>query len=212
MPIDANKLDDGDRVFLAEGYSEQGLIKAIFDHLQIRNAKVFNVEGEANLRASLLTLVGKVKAGTTLGCLGLVFDANDDYGARIMGIQTALQNVGLQFDKDRLDANLVFRHGDFPIGVFLSPGRQRPGRIEVMVLEEFGSRPITTCINSLVACVRNRSGGAVTLSEKARTHAYLAALNQAAGLGTAFQKGLMDLNHAAYAEVLAMIGSLARDN
>jgi len=205
--IDVNSLVDGSRVFIAEGSSERGLIKVLIESLRIEDANIFNVEGERNLKAALLSIGGKAKAGIKLACLGLVFDANNDYAAKLSSISANLKSAGFDFDATALNGRGIYSGGDLPIGVFLSPGGRQPGRIETMILKEIGSLSIVTCINCIVSCVRNHTG--ILMDEKARTSSYLCTRNSPVGVGTAFEKKLFDIDNAAYSEIKSMMSELA---
>lgn len=87
--------------------------------------------------------------------------------------------------------------GTIRYGVFLAPSQDRPGRIEDLVLETIDP-DIRTCISRLWDCAHAHARASHP-SAKAEV-AILIALrdDQGLGLGTAFERGLIDVGHAAF--------------
>jgi hypothetical protein len=205
--IDFNFLRPNSALFLAEGASEVGLVRAILESVHGVNADIFDVRGEKNLKTVLLALSDKLGGwDNAIRSIGIVFDANEDQGSKMASITSALTQTGFEFDPGNLDENGICRKGNMPIGVFISPGNGGPGRIETMILTEIRSSSINECLDGFAGCVVART--TVNLSEKGLVQAYLGGRNAAHGIGVAFEKGVLDINHEAYARVRNMVRHL----
>lgn len=205
--IDFNNLPIGGKVFLGEGASEAGLLGALVRDLGIQNAAIFTVGGEKYLKTVLLRLAAETSGPEAIGSLGIVFDANNNYASKLDSVEAALRAAGFEFEKDKLDAHGIYRDGNLPIGVFLSPGMKRPGRIETMVMYEVEDSTISSCLNYYDKCVFEKAQR--RLDEKGRVQTYLASFNAAVGLGIAFEKSLLNVGHTAYAEIRNMVLQLS---
>jgi Protein of unknown function (DUF3226) len=206
--IDFNALSRGSRLFLAEGSSELGLLNSAIESLGIDRAAVFDVQGEKNLNTVLKRAADQTGSRGVLACLGIVFDANDSYPTKLQSIAAALTSAGFVFDAAGLNQYGVFRGGNVPIGIYISPTNNAAGRIETMILGEVAASPVDVCVNNFATCVEQRSGR--QMDEKGRVQAYLASFNAAHGVAVAFEKGVLDIKHNTYAGVRRMLAELTR--
>ncbi len=206
--IDFNALPTRARLLLAEGSSEVGLLEAIVAELRIERTVVFDVKGERQLGTVLKALSLEAESRELLSCLGIVFDANADCGAKLTSIAAILRSNGFDFDEAQVDQYGIYAGPRLPIGIFVSPGQGRSGRIEHMILEEVASSSVGECIDQLAMCVGRSVGRA--LDEKGRVQAYLASFNAAHGVAVAFEKRILNIRHQAYADAREMVRQLTK--
>jgi len=205
--IDFNSLSPDSRLFLGEGSSEVGLLNAIIAELAVERAQVFEVKGEKHLKTVLEVLSDQATARAALSCLGIVFDANANAKAKLDSIAATLNSCGFDFDQANLSAQGVYS-GSLPIGVFISPGNGKAGRIETLILEEVASSSVQPCVEGFAKCVEHHSKRKV--DEKGLVQVYLGSFNAAHGIAVAFERRILDIRHNAYADVREMVRQLAQ--
>jgi len=206
--IDFNSLSPDSRLFLGEGSSEVGLLNAIVAELAVQRAVVFDVKGETHLKTVLNVLSDQVTARGPLSCLGIVFDANADAKAKLDSIAAILKSCGFDFDVANLSAEGVYTHGSLPIGVFISPGHGKAGRIETMILGEVATSPVQPCVQDFAKCIEQRSGR--KMDEKGLVQAYLGSFNAAHGIAVAFEKQILNIKHDTYSGVRELVRQLTQ--
>jgi hypothetical protein len=112
------------------------------------------------------------------------------------GIDGARRDVGKR--------NGFLEEGNKRYAVWISPNNKGPGTIENMVLDTF-DRKTRKCIADLWQCTGG-SGAVQGPSAKAEVAVWIALRNDAgAGLRTAFEKGLIDLDHQAFARLCSLV-------
>lgn len=202
--LDFSQLKQNSLVLLAEGNSETGFLYKLATHHHLVDAVVGNVQGERRLGTALRSLA---PYRSRLRALGLMFDANSDSIARLTSISDVLNNAGFSYNPNQVGLDGIFR-GQLDIGVFLSPGGQRSGRIENLVLDEIRTKSLWHCLEQLTACTQ-KVPGLVGYDEKSMVQIAISTLEGGVcGVGTAFKRGLLDVSHPAYQVVSAMITGL----
>lgn len=204
--IDFSAIPENHSIFIVEGSSEEGFVESVLKTNGLSNNTILNIEGEKNLALVLKSMGGHSIVQRSLS-IGLVFDANSDCESRKTAIVTKLEAEGFEFNISSVDSRGVYAGSKFQIGIFLSPGRDRAGRIEHMVLGEIRTAKENRCLDSLGDCLFPHIGN---LDEKAIVQIYISARGDPVGLGTAFKRGVFDLNHSTYDSAREMVLAIAR--
>jgi len=184
------------------------MLTAAIAELGVERAAVHEVKGEKHLKTVLRVLVDQVTVRAPLSCLGIVFDANADAKAKLDSIAATLKACGFDFEVSHLNATCIYTQGPFPIGVFISPGNGKAGRIENLILGEVASSPVQPCVEDFAKCIEQRSGR--KMDEKGLVQAYLGSFNAAHGIAVAFEKQILDIRHATYSGVRELVRQLTQ--
>jgi hypothetical protein len=198
------------KLFLAEGYAELGFLNR---QLTLINANPTEVgihcfKGLNRLATHIDALVNILD--TELGSiddiegLGLLADSETDFKGRT---ESAI-NFFRKFGFDRCAKDILskgkYAKGDRRIAISLSPSNSLNGRIEDLILKEIGESAINTCIASYDSCLEQASQ--TRLNSKAIAQVYISTQkSDLCGVGRAFESGILNVGHQAYANHLAMI-------
>ena len=195
------------KIFLAEGDAEGFFLEALFrdrDYPPDQYA-VFCYGGNRRLGIALKTLQGELLF-PDVNALGIMTDADTKSSGtrdsvmnhcrkiRYIGPRTILRSGFASFQRRKL-------------GVFVSPGGGRRGRIETLIKMEVAGEPENPCIEAFSDCLADTTGQ--TLSEKAIAQAFITSrIDSLCGVGRAFEAGVFDINNAAYEDAVNIFTNL----
>ena len=194
-------------VFLAEGASELLFIDKVLQHLNVSVADcaVFLLEGYQQLEDKIRNI--KKEPNFHAVCsLGVMLDADRYPDRRLRKTANALGLANFPSDENVLKNNRVCSRGQKKAGVFLSPGNGQRGRIENLVIDEIRTTEIFECLSNFGECTEGTSG---QLDDKGLVQCYISArAGDRCGLGRAFEAGILDVNHNAYAGARRFVQNL----
>lgn len=209
MKVEENlrRIPKGVRLFLAEGLSEVHFLDQCLGALGCeQDAVIHCIKGLGNL-GTVLKLLEQTPGFADLRCLGVMVDAETDHEARLTSLTGHFQNVGLVLDRAAVAQSAVCCMKPCPVGVFISPGAGRTGRIETLVRTEITGHPAWTCIAPIEDCiehaVKRRPG------DKQVVQMFIAALKDGlSNVGDAFREGVLNAGHPAYEQPRALFAQL----
>jgi hypothetical protein len=207
MAIDPNQLPKGGFLLFAEGNSEEGLLKAALRQLGRVDATVLNIRGINRFKTVLQSYFGGTEQ-PDLGGIGILFDAEQaGYAARLTSLCDILARFGIDVDRPAIEAGSISTGGTYRVGIFVSPDNRSPGRIEQLVLQEVRSSDVAQCVDQLAECWLGAAGKAI--DEKGLAQVYISGRSgDVCGIGTAFDKGTLDIANGAYSGIVRMVSDL----
>lgn len=194
-------------LFYAEGDSEVLFLEKTLEVLRAdptRNATVC-FAGLANLTAKV-QLPAKHKNFSQIQSFGMMLDAEGDLAARQQSIQAAAKSLGFP----NLPPSGQVQQGTKKFGAFISPGKNKGGAIEDLILGEISTKPIWSCIADFVKCSRNLG---LPLNSKSITQIYISVMASTTaprlcGVGRAFEAGILDPAANCYQDVRQLVQQL----
>lgn len=182
-------------LFLAEGRAEVGLLRQLLKSLCAGDdAAILCAEGVERIPQLIKRLVQPPAMGD-LRSVTVVADADSDPSSRRKRIWDALPMSDSACASGKVEGSTVA--GSPRYAVWLSPDNSRCGRIEDLVLETIDPS-IVDEIRHFWRRVGHRNKDA-NPSSKAIVAIWIAlCANEGFGLGTAFERGLIDLDHRAF--------------
>lgn len=168
---------------------------------------IFCFRGVKNFYRGMIAALSPEQEWAQLISVTAVADADGSPTGRSDQIWDAFERAGIV---TRPQANVGKRSGrvvtasGLSVAVWLSPGRRKAGAIEDMVIDTIGS---DLCNRIAYFWRKNHTGsGAKGPSAKAKVAIWLALkANEGMGLGTAFMKGLIDLDHAVFRSLRQLV-------
>jgi hypothetical protein len=116
-------------------------------------------------------------------------------------VESAIRNAGLVPPT----APGQYSSGVPTVGVFLIPAADQPGALEDLCLASLADDPVLACADEYFTCIERRTTG-MAPAAKARIHAWLAAQTPPGlRLGEAAERGLLPLDHPAFAPLRAFL-------
>jgi hypothetical protein len=196
----------GSKLFLAEGQSEAGFIERILLNTGHDDAIVYCFEGIERV-GTVLKSLNDVPGFSKLRFLGMMLDAEVSFSARVQSIIHHFSNFGVALPIDNVRNARIYADGPCPIGIFISPGAGRDGRIEDIAMDEIRSSPFWACLEAYADCIRAKSSN--SLDNKSLVQAYISSIKGSlCGVGRAFQASVLDVNHQAYNQPRELIQAL----
>ncbi len=186
------------KIFLAEGMAEALFLDTIFTRKNFDKNEycVFCIKGISNLKFSLKTLSSEVEFDH-VNSLGIMIDAENNLEGRMISILKQLREIDLSDDNFDLKKETIYQYKERQIGVFISPGTGKNGRIETMIFEEIVTRNEYACITDYLKCLNDRCK--INLDEKALVQIFISSKqSDLCGTGRAFEAGILDVEHKAY--------------
>lgn len=184
-------------VFLAEGKPEWLFLDKVLEESNAseQDCVVFLLRGYTDLEKKI-RLILEEENSDNISSLGIMLDANNVPDRRLKKAAGALKRAGFPSEENDLRDGGICAEGARKTAVFLSPGHGRKGRIENLVLEEIRTSDLFDCVSGFKACVE---GVPCQIDEKGVVQTYISArVGGLCGVGHAFQKGVLDINHDAY--------------
>ncbi len=184
-------------VFLAEGKAEWLFIDKVLkaSDASMRDCVVFLLEGYTGLENKIRLLLWEENSNN-ISSLGIMLDANNVPDQRLRKAANALKRAGFPSNENELRDGGICADGARRTSVFLSPGQGRKGRIEDLIIEEIRTTDLFDCVSGFKACVE---GVRCQIDDKGVVQTYISArAGDLCGVGRAFQKGVLDINHDAY--------------
>lgn len=189
-------------LFILEGQDEVGLFERLLAACGAGNdAKTVCVHGIKKIQAETRRLLRKPEAAA-LRSVTIVGDADADPRPALDRLWGAFELQPAEFRKARQQGFLV--KGDCRYAVWVSPGSGRPGALEDLVLDTLDDKT-RSCIDELWRCAGGNARKA-TPSSKAAVAVWVALRDdRGLGLGTAFERGLVDLAHSAFKPLRSLL-------
>lgn len=209
MTIEENlrEIPKGARLFLAEGPSEVHFLAQCLRVLGCeQDAVIHCIKGLGRL-GTVLKALAQTPGFDALRCLGVMVDAETDHAARANSLMDHFQKVGLALDRAAIAQSAVCCTHPCPVGVFISPGAGRAGRIETLARAEITGHLAWPCIAPIEDCIEhavNRRPG-----DKQVVQMFIAALKDGlSNVGDAFREGVLNAGHPAYEQPRALFAQL----
>ncbi len=187
------------KVIVAEGADARFFCIHAIAAYGLANIEVINFGGIAELTPGLKTLQSITGFGQVQS-LGVIRDAEHDFGKALESVRTSMQRSGLPLP----DSDVEAASGRPRTSVFVFPGlvnedlQPASGTLEDLCLATIDDAPTMACVNAFIECAE-RAGCDVRHPHKARVHAYLAAHDKFVGmkLGEAARAGAWSWEHPA---------------
>lgn len=196
------------KVFLAEGDAEAFFLEAVFRHHDYPRHEyaVFCYGGNKFLDIALKTLQGD-KLFPDVTALGIMTDADNNPDGRKNSVLNHCRNINYIGPRTRLGTSGIASFGGRKLGLFVSPGGGKKGRIEDLVKKEIANNPEHPCIEAFSDCLNGVTGD--SLSEKAVAQVFITSRNDTlCGVGRAFEARILDINDPAYAKAAQIFTSI----
>ncbi len=163
---------------VCEGNTDKAFLEHLIEHLGLQDFKVGTPErvgahGVSGFRKYLLAIETSSGPARLRGLL-VVADADDDPAQRFNEVRAALARIGCDvpepFTPRRVDSK------NLTVGVFLMPGRGRPGTLEHLLLDAvFEHRPeLERCVNEFQECLNGPAAWPENKRAKMQLHALIA--------------------------------------
>jgi hypothetical protein len=186
------------KIFLAEGLAEALFLNTLFTRKNFDENEycVFCIKGISNLGTSLKYLCSETEFDQVKS-LGIMIDADDNPKGRMDSVLNHLNNHDLSDENFDLKENTVFEYNERQIGIFISPGEGKKGRIETIIVEELSTKKEYECISEYINCLSERCHN--TLDEKAIVQIYISSKkSDLCGTGRGFEAMILDIDHKTY--------------
>ena len=174
-------------LLIGEGKDEELVFSALVRYLKLEEKiQVANYGGKNEL-LSFLESWHIFPDFSTLTALGITRDADNDYGAALASVNTAVQSAKFP-DSLRIET-------------FILPKAGAPGALEAVILEAAAATPAWPCVTAFAECVETKEPAALSPTEhdKRKLHAWLSTLPRPAlRLGEAANAGLIPFDHEAF--------------
>lgn len=194
-------------LFLVEGHAEEGLVKVLLRNSTCPASQISIkcLEGINNLDLALRQLVSEPE-WQMLHSVTIVLDADDDPQKRLEDVwqrlKTQLSCSTLEIAHAKQKGIILYRGTRY--AVWLNPGPGQPGKIEDLVLKTVDP----DCVAYIQRIWRKTSPRDCVgpPSAKALVAVWIACrANKGLGLGTAFERGLIDVGHDAFEPLTNLI-------
>lgn len=184
-------------VLLGEGLSECLFIEAVLRAENATKCAIFDIRGVGELEKRL-EIVSSQPGFANVLKLALMIDSDNDPLGRIAKAVSAFGAVGYPADTATLTAGKLCREASRVSALCLNPAQGTSGCIEDLVLDELRTRVEHRCIDTLLQCLKAKTG--VELSKKAIAQIFVStrANSGLCGLGRAFLNGMLDVAEPAY--------------
>ncbi len=196
------------KIFLAEGLSEALFLDTIFTRKNFNQNEycVFCIKGITNLKTSLKYLNSEAEFNQVIS-LGIMIDADDNPEGRMISILRQLCEIDLSDENFDLKKQTNYQYKGRQIGVFISPGAGKKGRIETMIADEIVTRSEYACISDYLECLDERCN--INLDEKALVQIFISSKkSDLCGTGRGFEAGILDVDHQAYQTAVTTFTSI----
>ncbi len=194
------------RLLFVEGFDEERFFNHLFKESKIENIQIINCYGKQNIpnRIKILPVEANFEIVKTIG---IVRDADNDPNGAFISIVNALKSSGLPIPKRQGS----FTSGKPKTGIFIIPGVKREGIFEDLCLDSVATDPAFECIEDYFACLGKIENCLPSIPSKAKMQVYLASKEKSyLRLGEAAEKGIWNLKHAAFEEILEFIEKLQK--
>jgi len=196
------------KIFLAEGTAEALFIDTLFTKKQFNENEycVFCFAGINKLKTTLKNITNRVEFEQVTS-LGIMIDADDHPEGRMESVLQQLCDFDLSDNKFDLKKDTIYQYKERQIGVFISPGEGKNGRIETMIAEEIAKRNEYACIADYLECLNKKCN--LKLDEKALVQIFISSKqSNLCGTGRAFEAGILDVDHEAYESAVITFTSI----
>jgi len=188
------------KLLLTEGADAYWFSKWAVSGYALSRIQVIDFGGNQQLETKLTTLQ-RIPGYHQVEALGIIRDAESNASAAVESVQLALERAKLTVPDNAFEV----KSGSPKVGIFLFPGpgngekTPRPGTLEDFCLFTVKGKPVMSCIDSFLDCVKD-VGCDVRHPHKASLHAYLTANDKFVGmkLGEAGRAGAWDWEHPAF--------------
>ncbi|MER9371491.1 DUF3226 domain-containing protein [Mesorhizobium sp. M0491] len=212
---DASTRPGATRLLMAEGYAEVGFIETYLATLQtpINQVILTCFKGVANLAQSVRVMRKVLDPGEgagRFGRVGVFADAEQNPAGRLDAVVDSADQFGFGAVSQNLRQTNFCDAGQRRFAFHLAPNNVGAGMIEDLVAAEIAGSSIAQCLTDYRACVL--AADAMNLSSKAQAQIFILTKrnSDAAGLGRAFQDGILDVMHPAYANFRDAINRLVQ--
>ena len=196
------------KIFLAEGLSEALFLERLFEERSLNPHEliVFCFKGVNNF-GPILKLLNDEENFSQITSLGIMLDADSKPKYRLNSVLRECRKIEFISDKAIMTEPGIFREEGRNLGIFVSPGEEKNGSIETLIMSEIEERPEFACLEELVNCLRNL--GCPKLSEKALCQMFISLKrDRVCGAGRGFQAGIFDITHSAYEQAARIFMSV----
>ena len=197
-----------EKIFLAEGLAEALFFDTLFtkNNFDENEYCVFCFKGISNLTYSLKILCSEPEFDHVKS-LGIMIDADDNPKGRMDSTLRYLHHYDLSDENFVLEENTIFEYKGRRIGIFISPGMGKEGRIETMIVEEIATKKEYDCILEYFNCLNERHH--INLDEKAIVQIYISLKkSDLCGTGRGFEAGIFDIEHIIYESAVTTFTSI----
>ena len=189
---------------LVEGRDEELFFGALLRELGINDVQVQNCRGKDNLSIVLLEIAQDPDIHL-INSIGIVRDADLSANGAFQSVQSALRRSNLPVPTRMLQSTA----GNPSLSVFIMPDNASNGALEQLCLSALVDDPAMPCVEDFLKCISDRVFEPPRDQQKARIHAFLASREDPElRLGEAAQRGYIDWNHPAFAQLSRFLQSL----
>jgi hypothetical protein len=196
------------KIFLAEGTAEALFLNTLFTLRQFNENEycIFCIKGLNNLKTSLKILNSREEF-EQVKSLGIMVDADSNPQGRMASVLQQLCDFDLSDKNFDLKTDTTYQYKGRRIGVFISPGAGKKGRIENMIAEEIIAKDEYTCISNYMKCLDEKCNR--KLDEKALVQIFISSnKSDLCGTGRGFEVGILDVEHKAYESAVTTFTSI----
>ena len=197
-------------LFLAEGLSESGFLNRRLETIGADREAVGvycfqGINGLAEHTQAVVNIVDMALGNVELlAGMGMLADSETDANGRIESAIGFFKALGFPRCAKDILASGRYQLGVRRIAVSLSPSNSSNGRIEDLILKEIEQSVEHACISSMEKCIKDATE--VSLDSKAVAQIYVSCRKPGlCGVGRAFEAGILDATHNAYATHSAMV-------
>ena len=189
---------------LVEGRDEELFFGALLRELGINDVQVQNCRGKDNL-SIVLWEIAQDPDIHLINSIGIVRDADLSANGAFQSVQSALRRSNLPVPTRMLQSTA----GNPSLSVFIMPDNASNGALEQLCLSALVDDPAMPCVEDFLKCIGDRVSEPPRDQQKARIHAFLASREDPElRLGEAAQRGYIDWNHPAFAQLSRFLQSL----
>ena len=194
-------------VFLGEGTPEAVIINQVLSGLgkvTPQNTMIFKIGGDDSKIKQIFRLLDSQENFQFVSKLGVFADAENKPATKKKTILQAFRSVGFPGDNN-LIKNYVMMENGKKAGFFISPDGANQGAIEDIILKEIGASNLNGCVTAFSDCINKIDNN--ELHSKGKVQAYITAVHKKGlcGAGAAFEKGIFDIKHKAYKDVVRFV-------
>lgn len=197
-----------DALLLVEGSDDARFCDAFLRReLQQTTVQIVQVGGTANFRPFITNTLKAAENLPNLRRLGIVTDADTDATAAFQRVRNALAAAGFPAPRQVWE---TAQSGNLIVSIAVLPDGSATGDLERLCLRSIAGDPLTDCVDEYIACA-TAAGREIAELNKAKLHAYLAAVGSQPGLrlGEAAEAGVWNWQSAAFDQIRQFLLDLA---
>ena len=198
-----------DLILLVEGKDEVNLFDALLKHCfdEAPEVQVIPAGGKDKFPRNIQAIRLAAKSRTTLRCIAVVRDADEDANGAFRSISTHLRNAGYVPPRNHAE----FSNATPSIGVFIVPDGLEPGAMETLCRRSVEGTNVALCVDEYLRCLERYDAMGSKNADKSFAHAYLAAMEDpVARVGEGARQGAWTLESPAFGALAGFLRALSR--